>query len=123
MSSIRRRLTCTVQVAEEREELLYNKLVLLEHELKSYIHDIVRKARDLSDTDSIRDLVKLVDVEVSSEDNYWRYSNISVSEIRLDNDVEPLIDNDARRVENEEEAIEEYYVGQKMVEKLLISSW
>jgi len=118
-----RRANCRAQVLERsREELLYNKLLLLEHELRQYVHDISRKIRDLSDIDSIREIVRLVDVELARQDNVERYHKIITLETPVHEDRE-LLDNEYSRIDCESMLIEEYYVGKRMLEKLLISTW
>ncbi len=119
-----RRVACRAQILEKRsEELLYNKLLLLEHELKKYVHDIARKIRDLTDLNSIREIVKLVDVELAREDDLNRYRKIVTVETPIDLELEPIQDCECRRIDRESEIVEEYYIGQRVLEKLLISSW
>ena len=119
-----RRATCRAQVLESRsEELLYNKLILLEHELNKYVHDIARKIRDISDPRSIREIVKLVDIELTREEDVDRYRKVIATETRVELDMEPIQECDCKRIDNESEIVEEYYIGQKILEKLLISSW
>ncbi|NPA23295.1 MAG: hypothetical protein GXO23_03255 [Crenarchaeota archaeon] len=118
-----RRCTYRLQLLERREELLYNKLLLLEHELRKYRLDIAKKVCELTDPDSIREIVKMVDVELSREEDIRRYQKVSKPEKAISEDSEPVLDDHARIIDRESEIVEEYYLGQRVLERLLISSW
>ncbi len=106
--------------SEELEESLYNKLLLIEHNIKSIVTEFVKEIRSL-DYESLKNIVKMYDIDVVNVDDISRYRPIVEDHYKVED--ESILDVDYVEIKNVEKSIEEYYLGQKIIEKALISEW
>lgn len=108
------------------ERPLANVLALIEHELREgqeQVIDRISKVEDIEELESVA--VKLpLEVAYSEEMLRDRYTRISRDVVKVeDTHLESVVENEAEIVEEDAESVEEYYVGQRVLERLGISAW
>ncbi len=125
MSSSRKQIQMQ-QLEYLEEESIYNKLLILEHSIekssKELLKSVLTKIIDnINNINSIREIVKLYDVDVCREDSRSRFEILSSDMEKVDN--EQKIDTTEVELKESDIVIEEHYIGQRRLEKSIISEW
>ncbi len=109
-----------------KEKSLTNMLLLIEHGLRERQKQILERLRHIQDLEELEEVVVRLPLEITYTEDVLqnRLIKVGADYVRVEDEyLVSVINEEEETIEDDSENVEEYYVGQKMLERLGISAW